>query len=199
MHRSQLVAAALVGVLVVVLMLAGGCKKPVDTEPVDTTPVVSADSGMPEPADEEGEEEADQEEGGEEEADEGEEEETAEQAPEEGEMVTTESGLKYTDEKVGDGAEAAAGKTVFVKYTGMLEDGTVFDATDLQGGAPLDFPLGQGRVIEGWDEGIQGMKVGGKRKLEIPGDLAYGPNPPPGSGIPPNATLIFECELVDVQ
>ncbi len=110
-------------------------------------------------------------------------------------MVTTESGLKYQDLAVGDGDEAVAKKNVTVHYRGTLEDGTLFDQS--HGRGPFSFLLGGGQVIKGWDEGVQGMKVGGKRKLIIPSDLGYGSR---GAGgvIPPNATLIFEVELLKV-
>ena len=109
----------------------------------------------------------------------------------------TDSGLQYTDLEVGTGAEANAGQTVVVHYRGTLEDGSQFDAS-YDRGQPFSFPLGAGRVIKGWDEGVQGMKVGGKRKLVIPPDLGYGAR---GAGgvIPPNATLIFEVELLEVK
>lgn len=104
--------------------------------------------------------------------------------------------LKIEDIQVGTGAEAVAGKTVTVHYTGWLTDGTKFDSS-VDRGEPFPFPLGAGRVIPGWEQGVTGMKVGGKRRLIIPPDLAYGPQ---GTGpIPPNATLIFDVELLDVQ
>ena len=109
----------------------------------------------------------------------------------------TASGLKITELQVGEGAEAASGQTVSVHYRGTLENGKQFDAS-YDRGTPFTFPLGAGRVIKGWDEGVVGMKVGGKRKLVIPSDLAYGSR---GAGgvIPPNATLVFEVELLDVK
>lgn len=113
-----------------------------------------------------------------------------------GETVTA-SGLKYVDQAVGAGDVAVAGKTVSVHYTGWLENGKKFDSS-VDRGQPFSFPLGAGRVIKGWDEGVQGMKVGGKRKLTIPSDLGYGSR---GAGgvIPPNATLIFDVELLAVR
>lgn len=110
-------------------------------------------------------------------------------------------GLKIEDIKVGTGAEAVSGKKITVNYTGNLEDGTVFDSNvDPKFGhvEPFVFNLGAGQVIQGWDKGFAGMKIGGKRKLTIPPELGYGAN---GAGgvIPPNATLIFEVELLKVE
>ena len=112
-------------------------------------------------------------------------------------VVETESGLQYEELECGDGEEAARGDTVVVHYTGTLEDGTKFDSS-LDRGQPFPFTIGAGQVIQGWEEGIAGMKVGGKRKLTIPPDLAYGPAGRPPV-IPKNATLIFEVSLVDIQ
>ena len=112
------------------------------------------------------------------------------------ESVETEEGLVYKDIECGDGAEPANGDTISVHYTGRLEDGTEFDSSE--GRDPISFVLGGGQVIQGWDLGFQGMKVGGKRELTIPPELGYGEQGSPPV-IPPNATLIFDVELVDVQ
>jgi FKBP-type peptidyl-prolyl cis-trans isomerase FkpA len=106
------------------------------------------------------------------------------------------SKLESTDLKVGEGAEAATGKTVSVHYTGTLTDGTKFDSS-VDRGTPFEFQLGAGEVIQGWDQGLVGMKVGGKRKLVIPPDMAYGSQGRPG--IPPNSSLVFEVELLEVK
>jgi len=110
--------------------------------------------------------------------------------------VTTASGLKYTDTAVGKGASPTAGKQVKVHYTGTLEDGKKFDSS-VDRKEPFSFTIGVGQVIQGWDEGVMSMKVGGKRKLIIPAKLGYGTS---GAGgvIPPNATLLFDVELLDV-
>ncbi len=110
--------------------------------------------------------------------------------------VTTASGLKYVDVKLGSGAAPVKGKQVKVHYTGTLENGKQFDSS--VGKAPFAFAIGVGQVIPGWDEGVMGMKVGGKRKLIIPSKLGYGAA---GAGgvIPPNATLLFDVELLEVQ
>ena len=113
------------------------------------------------------------------------------------EETTQREPLEITDVEVGTGAEAVAGKTVVVHYTGKLEDGTVFDSSHNRG-VPFEFPLGAGRVIAGWEQGVAGMKVGGKRTLVIAPELAYGPQGVPGA-IPPNATLIFDVELLEVK
>jgi FKBP-type peptidyl-prolyl cis-trans isomerase FkpA len=106
-------------------------------------------------------------------------------------------GLKYTDEQVGSGAVATPGKTAVVHYTGWLMDGTKFDSSHDRN-QPFSFPLGGGQVIKGWDEGVAGMKVGGKRILIVPPALGYGARGA-GNVIPPNATLKFEVELLDVK
>ena len=108
----------------------------------------------------------------------------------------TQSGLIISDILIGEGEEAISGKTVTVEYTGRLENGEQFDSSI--GRAPFSFPLGAGRVIKGWDEGVQGMKVGGKRELTIPPELGYGSRGA-GNVIPANATLIFEIELLKVS
>lgn len=111
--------------------------------------------------------------------------------------VTTASGLKYVDLEAGTGAVVQAGQTVQVHYTGWLMNGTRFDSSRDRG-QPFTFPLGAGRVIRGWDEGVAGMRIGGKRLLTIPPDLGYGAQ---GAGgvIPPNATLKFEVELLGLR
>ena len=109
----------------------------------------------------------------------------------------TESGLRYQIIQKGDGVKAEKGKTVSVHYKGQLPDGTVFDSS-YKRNEPIDFPLGVGQVIQGWDEGVQLLKVGDKARFVIPSDLGYGAR---GAGgvIPPNATLIFDVELMDVK
>jgi FKBP-type peptidyl-prolyl cis-trans isomerase len=114
-----------------------------------------------------------------------------------GENMKTASGLDYVEVEAGTGAQAAAGKTVSVHYTGKFQDGKVFDSS-VSRGDPLTFRLGVGQVIKGWDEGIALMKVGGKALLTIPPELAYGERGASGV-IPPNATLIFDVELVAVK
>lgn len=105
--------------------------------------------------------------------------------------------MKSEDKVVGTGNEAVAGKTVSVHYTGTLENGSKFDSS-LDRGQPFEFSLGSGQVIKGWDEGVAGMKVGGKRVLTIPPEMGYGEAGSPPS-IPPNSTLVFEIELLAVK
>ena len=109
----------------------------------------------------------------------------------------TSSGLKYVDQKIGEGDEAKTGDTVTVHYTGWLTDGTKFDSS-LDRNQPFTFRLGAGQVIEGWDKGVAGMKPGGKRKLTIPPALAYG-NRAVGGVIPPDSTLVFQVELLSIK
>jgi FKBP-type peptidyl-prolyl cis-trans isomerase len=106
--------------------------------------------------------------------------------------------LETEDTKVGTGREARSGDTVHVQYTGTLMNGTKFDSSYDHGGDPFKFTLGEGHVIKGWDQGVAGMKVGGKRKLRIPPDLGYGANGSPPT-IPPNAGLLFDVELVSID
>lgn len=115
----------------------------------------------------------------------------------EADYTTTDSGLQYYDLEEGSGDSPENGQMATVHYTGWLEDGTMFDSS-LTRGQPFSFPVGAGQVIPGWDEGVASMKVGGKRQLKIPADLAYGEQ---GAGgvIPPNATLVFEVELLEVK
>ena|SRR5258708_989558 len=110
--------------------------------------------------------------------------------------VKTASGLQYWDIELGNGATATPGQMVSVQYTGWLSDGDKFDSS-VDRSRPFQFPLGAGRVIKGWDEGVAGMKVGGKRQLRIPPALGYGSR---GVGpIPPDATLVFDVELIEVK
>ena len=112
-------------------------------------------------------------------------------------LTNTTSGLQYEDKKVGDGASPSKGQTVTVHYTGWLTDGTKFDSS-VDRGQPFNFVLGVGQVIKGWDEGVASMKIGGRRMLVIPAELGYGAR---GAGgiIPPNATLVFDVELLGVR
>ncbi len=117
-------------------------------------------------------------------------------------METKPSGLKFEDHETGSGDEAQKGKTIKVHYTGWVSDngnkGDKFDSSRDRND-PFAFPLGKGRVIKGWDEGVAGMKVGGKRTLHIPWAMAYGENGYPAAGIPPKADLIFDVELLEVK
>lgn len=114
-----------------------------------------------------------------------------------GQPTATASGLQYWDIVVGTGATATPGSTVKVHYSGFLTTGQKFDSSRDRG-EPFSFPLGQGQVIKGWDEGVAGMKVGGQRQLRIPPQLGYGAEGA-GATIPPNATLIFDVELLGVE
>jgi FKBP-type peptidyl-prolyl cis-trans isomerase len=111
--------------------------------------------------------------------------------------MKTPSGLSYEDDEVGTGDEAKHGQRVKVHYTGRLTDGKKFDSSRDRG-QPFQFNLGDGEVIKGWDEGVAGMKVGGKRTLTIPPELGYGSRGA-GGAIPPNATLVFDVELIEVK
>ncbi|KZV85029.1 hypothetical protein EXIGLDRAFT_775961 [Exidia glandulosa HHB12029] len=111
-----------------------------------------------------------------------------------GDERTLPSGLKIRDAKLGTGPAAKKGQRLQMRYIGKLPNGKIFDKNT--SGSPFVFKLGKGEVIKGWDEGLAGMQVGGERVLTIPGNLAYGPRPPKGSGIPPNATLLFEVKLL---
>jgi peptidylprolyl isomerase len=116
--------------------------------------------------------------------------------PPAGEEVTSTSGLKYVDQVVGTGPSPTPGAMVTVHYTGTLTDGTKFDSS-VDRNQPYSFKIGVGSVIQGWDEGVMTMKVGGKRKLIVPPELGYGAS---GQGkIPPNSTLLFDVELLNVK
>lgn len=106
--------------------------------------------------------------------------------------------LETQDLKVGTGREARAGDTVHVQYTGTLTNGKKFDSSYDHGGEPFKFTIGKGEVIQGWDQGVPGMKVGGKRRLRVPSDLGYGPTGSPPN-IPPDAGLVFDIELVSID
>lgn len=112
--------------------------------------------------------------------------------------IQMENGLKIQDLKIGTGQEAKAGDTITVNYVGALENGTVFDASEKHGG-PATFQIGVGQLIKGWDIGIPGMKIGGKRKLIVPPSLGYASQNVGNGLIPPNSTLVFEVELLAVQ
>ena len=115
-----------------------------------------------------------------------------------GDGTTTPSGLKYWDIRVGNGETAKEGSHVRVHYTGWLTNGKKFDSS-VDAGRPFDFTIGNGEVIKGWEEGVAGMRVGGKRQLRIPPTLGYGADGTPGGPIPPNATLIFDVQLLQIQ
>jgi peptidylprolyl isomerase len=115
-----------------------------------------------------------------------------------GARITTPSGLQYVDKVVGKGAMPQQGQRVIVHYTGWLTNGKKFDSS-VDRGTPFDFVLGQGQVIKGWDEGVATMRVGGKRQLTIPANLAYGDRGAGGGSIPPGATLVFDVELLGVK
>lgn len=115
-----------------------------------------------------------------------------------GREVVTSTGLRYIDQKIGGGAEAGPGKTVELLYTGWLEDGTKFDAS-VDPSHPFRFRIGIDEVIQGWNEGITGMKAGGRRRLVVPPELGYGRQGAGGGVIPGNATLVFEVELIAVK
>lgn len=117
-----------------------------------------------------------------------------------GTTVKQNDGLQYIDVKEGTGPALKSGDKVWVEYTGWTQsDGKKFDSSYDRGGQPFSLPIGQGQVIKGWDEGLIGMKMGGTRRLIIPGDLAYGANPPQGSNIAPNATLIFDVTVIMIE
>ncbi len=117
----------------------------------------------------------------------------------EGKPITTGSGLQFCEIEQGKGEAPKASQTIVVHYTGWLEsDGTKFDSS-VDRGTPFSFTIGEGRVIGGWDEGLATMQVGGKRRLIIPADLAYGDAGAGGGAIPPNATLIFDVELLEIR
>ncbi|MCS6774424.1 MAG: FKBP-type peptidyl-prolyl cis-trans isomerase [Anaerolineae bacterium] len=115
-----------------------------------------------------------------------------------GELVRTASGLQYIDEVVGNGPMPQPGQTLIVHYTGWLDNGTKFDSS-LDRGQPFEFVLGAGQVIRGWEEGVATMRVGGKRRLIVPPELAYGATGAGGGIIPPNARLTFQVELLGVR
>ena len=186
-----LLSVCLVGLA---LALGAGCPKPAP-EPEEMA--LGVPPGMDEAVDEP-EPVSEAEETPEEEAVEEETPETKEAAMEAGDWTTTDSGLKYQDVKVGEGASPEPGAMVVVHYTGTLKDGTKFDSSRDRG-EPFSFAIGRGEVIEGWDEGVMTMKVGGKRKLIIPPELGYGEMGTPGGPIPPSAELHFDVEVLEIK
>jgi FKBP-type peptidyl-prolyl cis-trans isomerase len=175
--------------LILALALGAGCPKPAP-EPeemaLEAPPGIGEAADGPEPVSEA------------EETTEEETPETKEATVESGDWITTDSGLKYQDVKVGEGASPEPGAMVVVHYTGTLKDGTKFDSSRDRN-EPFSFAIGRGEVIEGWDEGVMTMKVGGKRKLIIPPELGYGEMGTPGGPIPPNAELHFDVELLEIK
>jgi FKBP-type peptidyl-prolyl cis-trans isomerase len=162
--------------LPIMVTLGGGCQKPVpEPESRKALPVASAAAPVSTSAAAN----------------------TASPAPVPAPSAAPAAELVKEDIKVGKGPAAKKGDHVVVHYTGTLTDGTKFDSSR-DHGTPFDFTLGQGGVIQGWDQGVPGMKVGGRRKLTIPGALAYGPHGSPPK-IPPNATLIFDIELIAIK
>jgi len=115
-----------------------------------------------------------------------------------GDIQTNPSGLRYIDQVVGAGPAPITGSTVVVNYSGWLTNGTMFDSS-FGRGEPLSFPIGTGQVIQGWDEGVAGMRVGGKRRLIIPPQMAYGDRGAGNGAIPPGATLIFDVDLISIN
>ena len=171
--------------VIALMLFAVGCQKseePTEVGAVETAPeeaAVQEDAAVQEEAAEEAGEESE-----------------GLGTPSEEPVVTTDTGLQYIDVRVGEGDVAEAGSTAVVHYTGWLVNGKKFDSS-LDRNQTFDFPVGGGRVIKGWDQGVAGMKVGGVRKLIVPPDLGYGSR---GIGpIPPDATLVFEVELVGVK
>ncbi|MFQ5808200.1 MAG: FKBP-type peptidyl-prolyl cis-trans isomerase [Armatimonadota bacterium] len=192
MNRIAVVEILLVCLVVLALALCAGCSKDSGSEVTATDGGAEADAKTEEQTAAEAEAEAEVE------AEEAEAEGGTTAAEESDEVITTDSGLKYIDIEVGDGATPTTGQTVVVHYTGRLVDGTKFDSS-VDRDDPIVFTLGVGAVIPGWDEGLSTMKVGGKRKLIIPPELGYGATGTPGGPIPPNAELHFEVELMDIK